>query len=131
VNGTVIVFPNGAFQEPGDVLATPQLSVASPFINTNGLSNRTANGITDEALEKIPTQLLPLLRVDSFGKIVPANGQLEMSFSGYDGHTYAIEGSSNLTDWVIISTNCPFDGNFGITNTATSDQQFYRSILLH
>jgi hypothetical protein len=129
MNGAV--FPNHAFQDVGDVLATPQLSVASPFINTNGLSTPSANGITDEALEKIPTQLLPLLRVDSFGKIIPADGQIEMSFSGYDGHTYAIEASSNLTDWVIISTNCPSDGNFGITNIPTPGQQFYRSVLLH
>ena len=122
-----IVFPNHAFQNAGDVLVASQLSAGSPFINTNGLSSLNANGITDEALEKIPTQLLPLLRVDSFGKIVPANGQLELSFSGYDGHAYAIEASSNFTDWVIISTNCPLDGNFGITNTATSGQLFYRS----
>lgn len=128
-NGTV--FPNQAFQQVGDVLATPQLSIASPFLNTNGMNSFAANGITDEAIEKIPTQLLPLLRVDSFGQIVAANGQLELSFSGYDGHTYAIQASSNLTDWVIISTNCPLNGNFGITNTMTSGQQFYRSILLH
>jgi len=127
-----MVFPNHSFQDVGDVLAIPQLSLASPFINTNGmLSSLAANGITDEALEKIATQLLPLLRFDSFGKIVPANGQLGMSFSGYDGHAYAIEASSNLTDWVVLSTNCPSGGNFGITNTTTWSQQFYRSVLLH
>lgn len=129
ING--IVFPNHAFHDAGDVLATPELSIASPFLNIVGMNSLTANGITDEALEKIPTQLLPLLRVDSFGKIVPANGQLEMSFSGYDGHTYAIEASSNLTDWVIISSNCPSGGNFGITNATASGQQYYRSVLLH
>lgn len=119
------------FQDVGDVLAAPELSVASPFINTNLLSTPSAGGLTDEALEKIPTQLLPLLRVDSFGQIAPANGQLELSFSGYDGHTYAIQASSNLNDWVTISTNSPSDGNFGITNSTTSGQQFYRSVLLH
>ncbi len=125
------VFPNQRFQQVGDVLATPQLSVASPFINTNALSTLSANGITDEALEAIPTQLLPLLRLDSFGQIAAANGQMELSFSGYDGHTYAIQTSSNLIDWVSVSTNCPSDGIFAITNTPTSGQQFYRSILLH
>ncbi|HXT11105.1 MAG TPA: hypothetical protein VN873_06035 [Candidatus Angelobacter sp.] len=125
-----------AFQQIGDVLATPELSVASPFINTNSLSTPSAGGLTDEALEKIPTQLLPLLCLDSIGQIVPANGRLQLSFSGYEGHTYGIEVSSNLTDWVIISTNDPSDanlgiGNFGITNTPASAQQFYRSMLLH
>jgi hypothetical protein len=129
MNGAV--FPNHVFQDIGDVLATPQLSVASPFLNTASMNSVGAGGITDEALEKIPTQLLPLLRADSFGKIVPANGQLEMSFSGYDDHAYAIEASSNFIDWIAISTNCPSDGNFGITIPATSGQQFYRSVLLH
>jgi hypothetical protein len=126
-----IIFPSHAFQSAGDVLATPQLSIASPFLNIVGMNHLAANGITDEAIEKIPTQLLPLLRVDSFGQIAPQNGQLTISFSGYDGHAYAVEASSNLTDWVIISTNFPSDGNFGITNTTTSGQQFYRSVLLH
>ena len=119
------------FKDVGDVLAAAQLSIGSPFLNTNGMNFRaSANGITDEALEKIPTQLLPLLRADSFGKIIPADGQLEMSFSGYDGHTYAIEASTNFIDWVVISTNCASDGNFGITNSTTSDRQFYRSVLV-
>jgi len=82
-------------------------------------------------LEKIPTQLLPLLRVDSIGEIEPANGQLIMSFTGYDGHAYVIETSSNLVDWTAISTNSPLDGTLEITNSATSGQQFYRSVLLH
>ena len=122
---------NGIFRDAGDVLATPELSIASPFINTNGLTTLYANSLTDEALEKIPTQLIPLLRVDSFGKIFSANGQLGLSFSGYDGHAYAIEVSSNLTDWVIVSTNCPSDGKFGFTNNASSGQQYYRSVLLY
>jgi hypothetical protein len=126
-----ILFPSHAFQGVGDVLAAPQLSIASPFLNTVGMNHLSANGITDEAMEKIPAQLVPLLRADSFGKIVPANGRLAMSFSGYDGHPYALEVSSNLTDWVIISINLPSDGSFGTTNTATSSQQFYRSILMH
>ncbi len=124
-------FPNQLFQRVGDVLATPQLSVASPFLNTNSLSTLSANGITDEALEIIPTQLLPLLRLDSFGQIAATNGQLQLSFSGYDGHSYAIQASSNLTDWVNISTNCPTNGIFGITNTPTPGQQYFRSVLLH
>jgi hypothetical protein len=127
-----IISTNGiGFQNVGDVLATPQLSVASPFVDTNGLNSLSAYGLTDEALEKIPTQLLPLLRADSFGRIAPVDGQLKLSFSGYDGHVYVIEASSNLIDWVAISTNCPLDGSFGITNAATFDQQYYRSVLRH
>jgi len=81
-------------------------------------------------MEIIPSQLLPLLHVDSFGQIAPVNDGLRLSFSGDDGHSYAIQVSSNLSDWVTISTNDPFEGNFGITNSANSGQQFYRSVLL-
>lgn len=127
-----LIFPCHTFQQVGDVLAAPELSAASPFLNTNVLvNNLAAGGITDEVIEAIPTQLLPLLRLDSIGQIAPQNGQLTLSFSGYDGHAYAIETSSDLTHWVTLSTQCPSNGVFSITNPATSSQQFYRSVLLH
>jgi len=125
------IFANHVFSTPGDLLATPELSIASPFLNLAGMTQSpSANGITDAAMEALPTQLLPLLRADSIGQIIPANGQLQLSFSGYDGHAYAIETSSNLIDWSPISTNSPTDGKFTTTNAAPTDQQFFRSILL-
>jgi hypothetical protein len=127
---------NQLFRDVGDVLATRELSVGSPFLYTNGMSSfgltgLKANGITDEALEKIPTELLPLLRADSFGQIAPGDSEVHLSFSGYDGHAYVIETSSNFVDWTVISTNFSSDGNFVITNTVSSDQQYFRSVLLH
>jgi len=128
------VFPIQRFQQIGDVLAAMPLSLGSPFLNTNGFdsSNRTplANGISDEAMEIIPSQLLPLLHVDSFGQMAPVNDGLRLSFSGDDGHAYAIQVSSNLTDWVTVSTNYPFEGSFAVTNNVSSGQQYYRSVLV-
>jgi hypothetical protein len=118
---------NQFFQDVGDILAVPQLTVESPFLNL-----ALTNGITDEAYEIIPAQLLPLLRADSVGSAGLANGQLLVQFTGYDFHPYAIQVSSNLLDWVGVSTNYPVNGMFGFTNTTPINviPQFYRSVLL-
>jgi len=71
-------FPNGNFQHLGDILATPQLSVMSPFLNTNGtggvsgtgLGSAGANGITDEIMERIPQQIMSLLTLNQTPRFV-------------------------------------------------------------
>jgi len=72
--GSILVFPNGVFQHAGDVLATPQLSVASPFLNnvTNALNsiNDTAGGISDEVMERIPQQIMSLLTLNQTPRFV-------------------------------------------------------------
>jgi hypothetical protein len=123
--------PGQFFRDVGDILAVPQLTEQSPFLNWND-SVQVTNDISDEAYEIIPSQLLSLLRADSIGSIAPVNGQRVAQFTGYDGHAYAIEVSSDLINWVSISTNCPVNGMFGFTNSAApnANQQFYRSVLL-
>jgi hypothetical protein len=125
------VQPGQFFSDVGDILATPQLSTESPFLNWNDTTQQ-AYGISDEAYEAIPAQLLPLLRADSVGSAGWTHGQMFMHFTGYDDQAYAIEVSSDLINWANISTNCPVDGVFGITNSVmpNAHQQFYRSILL-
>jgi len=120
--------PNQFFRDAGDVLATPQLAEQSPFLS--GLN--PTNQITDEAYETIPSQLLSLVRADSIGSVAPANGQMVIQFTGYDGHSYAIEASSDLVNWPSVATNYPVNGIFTITNPPPIDAspQFYRSVLL-
>ncbi len=67
INGTRTNFVNvdglkGAFEHIGDILAVPQLSVQSPFLNWND-SIQQANGISDEMYEWLPQQVMSLLRV--------------------------------------------------------------------
>lgn len=123
--------PNQYFREVGDILAIPQLSEQSPYLNWTSSIQQT-NGITDEAYEKIPGQLLPLLRADSIGSIAPINGQMQVEFTGYDGEFYAVQVSSNLVSWVSLSTNVPANGSFSVTVSpeAGAGAQFYRSVLL-
>jgi hypothetical protein len=61
--------PRGYFSRLGEVLAVPQLTVASPFLNTNG-ANLQTKGLTDEAYERIPQQVLGLLKADPAPRFV-------------------------------------------------------------
>jgi hypothetical protein len=51
----------GAFEHVGDILAVPQLSVQSPFLNTKSMQQQY--GISDEMYEWLPQQAMSLLRV--------------------------------------------------------------------
>ncbi|HEX9046510.1 MAG TPA: hypothetical protein VF988_05740, partial [Verrucomicrobiae bacterium] len=123
------------FHSIGDVLATPELSRNSPFLNLGSpvIGQQQMNfGICDWEYEAIPSQLLPLLRPDSFGVITIANGGGKVSFSGADGYAYLIQSSTNLIDWRTLSTNFPTAGSLAVpitwdTNTAGC---FYRAVLL-
>ena len=40
-----------------------------------------------------------------------------MSFAGIPGYSYAVQRSTNLTDWVtLVTTNTPADGRFDCTD---------------
>jgi hypothetical protein len=123
--------PGGFFRAVGDILATPQLTVQSPFLNWSDIAQQEY-GISDEAYEILPSQLLSLLRADSVGSAASMNGQFTARFTGYDNHVYAVEVSSNLVDWTGISTNLPVNGGFSCTNStpANPQPQFYRSRLI-
>ena len=123
--------PNQKFQSLGDILQTPALSEYSPWLNRAD-DSQTAYGITDEAYEMIPSQLLPLLRMDSLGAILPNSGTWNLQFSGMDTYAYALQTSTDLIHWQIVSTNYPSQGIFTVPISPASDSQnhFYRSILL-
>lgn len=118
--------PGNAFQGVGDLLAVPELTMNSPWLGP--VNNFTP--VTDQALEIIPSQLLPLLRQDSIGSAKPGPGQFRAQFSGIDGYSYTTEASSNLVDWISVSTNRPDHGAFELVIPAGRPAQFYRSKLI-
>ncbi|HWV99467.1 MAG TPA: hypothetical protein VNZ64_07200 [Candidatus Acidoferrum sp.] len=83
--------PGQVFLDPADILATPELSVGSPWLN----GSVTAS---DEAFEMLPAQLLAKLRPDSIGSVSTGGGQPQLQFTGFDGYPYAVQVSSNLVD---------------------------------
>ena len=119
------------FNNPSDILATPELSTASPWLDFSS-PDQLHEGLSDEAYEAIPSQLLPLLRPDSIGSVSQSGGTLQVQFSGSDGYAYAVQSSSNLLCWTPISTNYPVNGffNFADTPPPGSPRRYYRSLLL-
>ena len=134
--------PAQIFANVGDVFGTLELSESSPFLNTNAIygssgqvipgSQQELYGISDEAYEAIPAQLLPLLRQDSVGAIVQNNGAWNIQFSGSDEYTYGLQTSMDLVNWNTVSTNSPVQGYFSvpILPTPNPSKHFFRSVLL-
>jgi hypothetical protein len=61
--------PFKLFRRVGEILATPELTVASPFLNTNS-TVLVQRGINDAAYERIPQQILGLLKADPTPRFV-------------------------------------------------------------
>jgi hypothetical protein len=70
INNTRTNFLNNSFSHLGDILATPQLTEQSPFINTTNLQTRGAGGMNDEVMERIPQQILGLLNLSHTPRFV-------------------------------------------------------------
>ena len=121
--------PGQVFATPGNIFTVPQLSADSPYLNVD--AQQLDYGISEAAYEAIPDQLLPLLRIDSIGSTMTSNGSVIIQFTGDDNHTYAIQSSANLINWKTIGTNCPVNGLITVTNAATGNTQFYRTVLLY
>lgn len=73
INRTRANLTNGVFRNMGSVLATPELTVRSPYLNTNGL--QASYAISDAAYERIPQQILSLLKPDQPRLVIYAFGQ--------------------------------------------------------
>jgi hypothetical protein len=122
--------PTGVFRDPGDVLATPELSLLSPWLRWS--TAQVQYGLTDEVYEIIPSQLLARLRPDSIGALTSSGGVIHIQFTGFDDTSYVVETSSNLQDWLPVSTNSPTNCIFEITEPPpeTGTPRFYRSVWL-
>ena len=70
INNTRTNFPNQAFNHLGDILATPQLTEQSPFLNVTNLLNDHAGGLSDEVMERIPQQIMGLLTLSHTPRFV-------------------------------------------------------------
>jgi hypothetical protein len=59
------------FSRLGDILAVPEFTVSSPFLNTNGTATPLINGgLNDAAYERLPQQILGLLKCDHTPRFV-------------------------------------------------------------
>ncbi len=123
--------PGQKYFSVGDILIAPEISELSPWLNSAD-PTQIAYGISDDAYEMIPAQLLPRFRPDSVGVLGFTNGGWRAQFSGSDAFDYALQTSTNLVNWNIVSTNQPAQGNFSapIAPMPGAQKQFFRSVLL-
>jgi hypothetical protein len=119
------------FHTLGDILATPELTWASPWLNTNTNVLRSPfSTLNDEALEALPSQLLPLLRPDSIASVSQNASGLQIQFTGLDDYLYRVEVSTDLRNWTALATNKPDHGVFSLLDSPANSTRFYRSVLL-
>ncbi|HXD01578.1 MAG TPA: hypothetical protein VN048_19740, partial [Verrucomicrobiae bacterium] len=71
--GIVTNRPGGVFTRVGDILSAPALSVASPFLNI--ADPNSASVLNDAAYERLPQQIMSLLRVGQPRYVIYAYGQ--------------------------------------------------------
>ena len=62
--------PRQVFSHLSEILAVPELTFASPFLNSAGLPSMANNGLNDEAIERLPQQILGLLKCDNTPRFV-------------------------------------------------------------
>jgi hypothetical protein len=74
INSRRTALPRGTFDRLSELLAVPELTMASPFLNTTS-PDQLKGGLTDEAYEQLPRRILSLLRVGEPRVVVYAYGQ--------------------------------------------------------
>ena len=111
-----------------DFLAIPELSSASPWLNL--APDQLNFGLTDEAYEMLPSQLLSLVRADPVGVITHTGGTARLSFIAFDGYAHRIEATTNFTTWTTVSE--PHYSTNGVLNVSLpiTDLKFFRAVLL-
>jgi hypothetical protein len=60
------------------------------------------------------------------------DGKFQFTLTGRTGSGYEIQGSTNLVNWVTVSTNGPFTGSllFTDTNAPGLNHRFYRARII-
>ncbi|MBI4326735.1 MAG: hypothetical protein HY674_15945, partial [Chloroflexi bacterium] len=119
INRTRSRYPNGAFQRIGDVLATPELTDLSPFLNLS-VAEQYQYGVSDQAYERLPLQILSLLKADEPRLVVYAFGQslkpAERSLVT-SGNFYNLCTNYQITGEVVTKTVLRVEGDLSQRNT--------------
>jgi hypothetical protein len=106
----------GTFRFMGEVLSSPALTEVSPYLNTADLA-QTANGISDAGYERIPQQILSLLKEDEPYVVIYSYGQ---SLKPAERSRVTAPG-----DYFDLCTNYQITGEV-LTKTAVRLEQFQR-----
>lgn len=118
----------GYFAGADALFSVASLSSDSPWLNLTG--EQTRFGITDEAYEALPGQLLSRVRSNPVAAILRDENSIELRFRGLGGYLFQIESSPNLVTWTSVgSPRWSANGFFSMTLSPTLDWQFFRAVL--
>lgn len=119
------------FADVAAFLSVPELSSAAPWLHLS-TGEQTLFGLTDEAYEALPSQLLSLVRADPTVAAQRIGNSIELRFTAFDGYAYRVESSSDFATWTTVGEpHYGTNGVFRLTVPATSSPQFFRAALMH
>jgi hypothetical protein len=101
-------------------LTNIQLTDAGLYLVT--ITN-VAGSVTSSVNLQVYSSPTPMMQTPTLS----SNGQMQVSIAGVPGFHYAIESSTNLVDWIPLTTNVsPY--SFIETNTGFFPQNYYRAV---
>ena len=98
------------FPDVSTFLSVPELSTTSPWLDQTG--EQWKFGLTDEAYEILPSQLLARVRPDPVGFAGRGENSIALRFSVWDGPAYGVECSADGNLWTPFSA--PHHGTNGV-----------------
>ncbi len=124
-NATLYYTLDGTLPTTGSLLYTGPFTLTnSVTVEANAFETNLVNSVAATALFDIE----PAVYFTSAEAL--ANNTFQLNLSGIQGSSYILQASTNLTDWVNLSTNTPPTGIFSLfdTNTANFPYRFYRVV---
>src|SRR5581483_6275681 len=114
----------------GSLPTTNSTLYTGPITVTNPVANLSANAFESGFANSVATNNLFLIYQDSFQAGSISNGVFSVPLTGAPGVTYILLGSTNLVDWVPVSTNSSGLSPFTLTdpNASSFPRRFYRVV---
>ena len=125
-----VFYPGGTFNNLGSILSLPTLSDRAPFLFDHSRVDWTqasARQMTDEVVERLPQQILSLLRADEPRVVVYSYGQsLKPALNSLitkPGLYYGLCTNYQITGEYVTKTTLRFDGSPGNLRTVVEDHR--------
>ncbi len=114
----------------GSLPTTNSALYTGPITVTNPVANLSANAFESGFANSVATNNLFLIYQDSFQAGSISNGVFSVPLTGAPGVTYILLGSTNLVDWVPVSTNSSGVSPLTLTdpNASSFPRRFYRVV---
>jgi hypothetical protein len=119
------------FTLDGTLPTTNSFLYSTPFALTNSVTvnaNAFATGYNNSVAASDLFTVLPIPNFTGSGYL--SNGVFTLTLSGAAGKTYVLQGSTNLLNWVPLSTNVPVSSPFTVADPQAGAfrYRFYRAV---